>query len=155
MFSSIWRQPLRTHRPYDMTRPWTLLLLAWMVSVVATSSALFIGEVMGMTPCVLCWYQRIAMFPMAVVLGIACFSDDRRGAVYALPLALAGAALAGYHTLLVANFIPKAWLPCSAGVSCADQKLEILNGIPIPWLSLAAFLLVAGLLIVYLRKTPK
>lgn len=138
-----------------MTRPWTLLLLAWMVSVVATSSALFIGEVMGMTPCVLCWYQRIAMFPMAVVLGIACFSDDRRGAVYALPLALAGAALAGYHTLLVANFIPKAWLPCSAGVSCADQKLEILNGIPIPWLSLAAFLLVAGLLIVYLRKTPK
>lgn len=138
-----------------MTRPWTLLLLAWMVSVVATSSALFIGEVMSMTPCVLCWYQRIAMFPMAVVLGIACFSDDRRGAVYALPLTLAGAALAGYHTLLVANFIPKAWLPCSAGVSCADQKLEILDGIPIPWLSLAAFLLVACLLIVHLRKTSK
>ena len=42
-----------------MNRPWTLLLLAWLVATTATLGALFIGEVMGMTPCVLCWYQRI------------------------------------------------------------------------------------------------
>jgi len=138
-----------------VNRLWNLLLLSWVVSVVATASALFIGEVMGMTPCVLCWYQRIAMFPLVVILGMACYSEDRRGAVYALPLALAGVALAGYHTLLVAGFIPKAWIPCSAGVSCADQQLDILNGIQIPWLSLAAFLCIAALLIIYLRKTSK
>jgi len=138
-----------------MNRPWTLLLLAWIVSLVSTASALFIGEVMGMTPCVLCWYQRIAMFPLAAILGIACFSDDRQGAVYALPLALGGVAVAGYHTLLVAGLIPKAWIPCGAGVSCADQKLEILSGIQLPWLSLSAFLLVVVLLIVYLRKASK
>ena len=138
-----------------MNRPWTLLLLAWIVSLVSTASALFIGEVMGMTPCVLCWYQRIAMFPLAAILGIACFSDDRRGAVYALPLALGGVAVAGYHTLLVAGLMPKAWIPCGAGVSCADQKLEILSGIQLPWLSLSAFLLVVVLLIVYLRKASK
>lgn len=108
---------------------------------------------MGMTPCVLCWYQRIFMFPLAIILGIACFIDDRRGAVYGLTLALGGLAMAGYHTLLVAGLIPKAWLPCSAGVSCADQKLEILNGVQIPWLSLAAFVTLAFLLIVYLRKS--
>jgi disulfide bond formation protein DsbB len=138
-----------------MNRLWTLLLLTWVIALVATASALFLGEVMGMTPCVLCWYQRIAMFPLVAILGIACYSEDRRGAVYALPLALAGVALAGYHTLLVAGFIPKAWIPCTAGVSCADQQLDIFNAIQIPWLSLAAFVCIAGLLIIYLRKTSK
>ena len=138
-----------------MKRSWGLLLIAWVIAVAATASALFIGEVMGMTPCLLCWYQRICMFPLAIVLGIACYSEDRRGAIYALPLAMGGIALAGYHTLLVAGLIPKAWIPCTAGVSCADQKLEILSGIQIPWLSLAAFLLIFSLLTIYLRKTAK
>lgn len=108
---------------------------------------------MGMTPCVLCWYQRIAMFPLAVILGIACFSVDRRGAVYALPLALGGVGVSAYHTLLVAGYIPRAWIPCGPGVSCADQNLEIFNGIQIPWLSLAAFVAITSFLIVYLTKT--
>lgn len=138
-----------------MNRSWILLVLAWLVSVVATAGALFIGEVMGMTPCVLCWYQRIAMFPLALILGVASYSDDGRGVVYALPLALGGVALAGYHTLLVAGIVPKTWIPCGAGVSCSDQKLEILNGIQIPWLSLAAFVLITGLLLAYRRRTLK
>ena len=138
-----------------MKPSWGLLLIAWVIAVAATAGALFIGEVMGMTPCLLCWYQRICMFPMAIVLGIACYSEDRRGAIYALPLAMGGIALAGYHTLLVAGLIPKAWIPCTAGVSCADQKLEILSGIQIHWLSLAAFLLIFSLLTIYLRKTAK
>lgn len=138
-----------------MKNPWTLLLLAWLVAIAATAGALFIGEVMLMVPCQLCWYQRIFMFPLALILGMACFSEDRRGAVYALPLALGGAAMAGYHTLLVAGLIPKAWLPCSAGVSCADQRLEILNGIQIPWLSLAAFAAISLLLTLFLRKTSR
>jgi disulfide bond formation protein DsbB len=138
-----------------MTRPWTLLLLAWLVATAATLGALFLGEVMGMTPCVLCWYQRIFMFPIAIVLGIACFTDDRRGAVYGLALALGGLVIAGYHTLLVAGLIPKTWVPCSAGVSCTDQKLEILNSVQIPWLSLAAFSALAFLLAVYLRNSSR
>ena len=134
-------------------RPWSLLLVAWLLALTATAAALFLGEVMGMTPCVLCWYQRIAMFPLVVVLGIACYAADRRGAVYALPLALAGVGLAAYHTLLVAGLVPREWVPCGPGVSCADQNLEILNGIQIPWLSLAAFVAIASLLTFYLRKT--
>jgi disulfide bond formation protein DsbB len=134
---------------------WMLLLAAWLVAATATASALFIGEVMMMVPCQLCWYQRIFMFPLAIVLGMACYSDDRRGAVYALPLAVGGTLMAAYHTLLVAGLIPKAWIPCSAGVSCADQKLDILNGIQIPWLSLIAFFTITVLLTVFLRKTSK
>jgi disulfide bond formation protein DsbB len=138
-----------------MNRPWTLLLLAWLVATAATLGALFLGEVMGMTPCVLCWYQRIFMFPQALVLGMAAYFDDRRGAVYALALTLGGLIVAAHHTLLVAGLVPKAWVPCSAGVTCADQKLDILNGVQIPWLSLAAFMALACLLIVYLRKSSR
>ena len=134
---------------------WMILLAAWLVATMATASALFIGEVMMMVPCQLCWYQRIFMFPLAIVLGMACFSDDRRGAVYALPLAFGGLLMAAYHTLLVAGLIPKSWIPCSAGVSCANQKLEILNGIQIPWLSLVAFFTITLLLTLFLRRTPK
>lgn len=134
---------------------WLMLLAACLVAAVATASALFIGEVMMMVPCQLCWYQRIFMFPLAIVLGMACFSDDRRGAVYALPLSVGGLLMAAYHTLLVAGLVPKSWIPCSAGVSCADQKLEILNGIQIPWLSLVAFFIITLLLTLFLRRTPK
>ena len=72
------------------TRPstgWVWLSAAWAVALVSTFAALFIGEVMGMTPFQLRWYQRILMFPLAVILGMAAFGNDRRGAVYALQLA--------------------------------------------------------------------
>jgi disulfide bond formation protein DsbB len=138
-----------------MKSSWSLLLSAWLVSTIATLGALFIGEVMLMTPCTLCWYQRIAMFPLALIVGMACYRDDRNGAIYALPLALCGSAVAAYHTLFIAGFIPKAWVPCSAGVSCADQNLDIFKGVQIPWLSLAAFITISALLIAYLKRTTK
>ncbi len=141
-----------TERPRPM-RAWSVLVAAWGVALVATLGALFIGEVMGMVPCLLCWYQRIFMFPLALILGMAAFAEDRRGTVYALPLALGGAAMAGYHTALVAGWVPKWWVPCGNGPSCSEQSLEILGGVQIPWLSLAAFIAITILLFVYLRKT--
>jgi len=132
---------------------WAWLSAAWAVALVSTFAALFIGEVMGMTPCLLCWYQRILMFPLAVILGMAAFSNDRRGALYAMPLAVGGVATAGYHTLLVAGGVPQWWIPCGAGPSCSDQKLVILGDIQIPWLSLLAFTAIVALLLTYLRKT--
>jgi disulfide bond formation protein DsbB len=110
---------------------------------------------MGMPPCQLCWYQRILMFPLAVILGMAAFGNDRRGAIYALPLAIGGVAVAGYHTALVAGLVPQWWIPCGAGPSCSDQKLVILGDIQIPWLSLLAFTAIVAFLIVYLRKTRR
>ena len=57
--------------PLGMERPrWTLLLLAWLVALSATLGSLFLGEVMGMEPCVLCWYQRIAMYPLVLILAV-------------------------------------------------------------------------------------
>ncbi len=136
-----------------MKRGWFWIMAAWALALVSTLGALFIGEVMGMTPCLLCWYQRIFMFPLALILGMAAFAEDRRGAVYALPLALGGAAMAGYHSALIAGWVPKWWVPCGTGPSCSEQSLEILGGIQIPGLSLAAFVAIVILLFAYLRKT--
>ncbi len=136
-------------------RPWPFLLAAWLMALLATGGALFLGEVMGMVPCVLCWYQRIAMFPLALILGMAVYSDDRCGALYALPLALAGVGLAAYHSLLIAGHIPAAWIPCGASASCANQKVDILNGLQLPWLSLAAFAAITVFLLFSLRKVSR
>ena len=86
-------------------------------------------------------------------MGIAAFGNHRRGAVYALPLALGGVAVAGYHTALVAGWVPTWWIPCGAGPSCSQQELVIFGDVQIPWLSLLAFASIVTLLLVYLRKT--
>ncbi|WP_182086853.1 disulfide bond formation protein B [Aureimonas sp. ME7] len=115
------------------------LQAAWIVALAATLGALFVGEVMGRTPCVLCWYQRIAMFPLAVLLGIAAFPGDWGVRFYALPLAAVGLALAAFHTLVLAGIVPEAIEPCGAGPSCASADMTILGVLPLPPLSLAAF----------------
>lgn len=130
---------------------WKLLFAAWLIALSSTLSVLFIGEVMGQTPCVLCWYQRAFMFPLAVILAVACYDSD--GAVwrYALPLAAIGAILAAWHTLLFTGLVPAALEPCGAGPSCSSDNMTILGGVPIPLLSVAAF----GVLIVLLLLVRK
>ena len=117
----------------------TPLFLAWLVALAATAGALFLGEVMGKTPCVLCWYQRIAMFPLVLVLGVGLFDGEARSARYALPLAWAGWSLALYHCLVFWGVISEALSPCREGVSCADAELQVAGFVPIPLLSLVAF----------------
>lgn len=135
-------------------RIWMLLFVAWLIALGSTLSVLFIGEVMGQTPCVLCWYQRAFMFPLAVILAVACYgSDGSDGAVwrYALPLAIIGAVLAGWHTLVFTGLAPAALEPCGSGPSCSSENMTIFGGVPLPLLSVAAF----GALIVLLLLVRK
>jgi disulfide bond formation protein DsbB len=125
---------------------WTPRFLAWLVALLATAGALFLGEVMGKTPCVLCWYQRIAMFPLVLVLGLGLLEPDNRSLRYAQPLAWAGAGLALYHCLLFWGVVSEALSPCSKGASCADADVQVAGIVPIPLLSLAAFTVIAALL---------
>ena len=133
----------------------TRLFLAWLVALVATAGSLFLGEVMGKTPCLLCWYQRIAMFPLVVVLGVGAFDGDVRSARYALPLAVAGLGLALYHCLLFWGLISEAASPCRQGVSCADADLQLAGVVPIPLLSLLAFAAILALLSWNRRKESR
>jgi disulfide bond formation protein DsbB len=125
---------------------WTPLLAAWIVSLVATMGSLFFSEVMRLPPCVLCWYQRICMYPLAVVFTVGLAAKDRHVARYAWPLALAGLAVAVYHNLLYYHLIPESITPCSTGVSCTDVQIQWLGFITIPLLSLTAFGIIVGCL---------
>jgi len=131
---------------------WRYLLAAWLVALAASLGALFIGEVVGQAPCSLCWHQRAFMFPLAIVLAIACFRSDARAWLYALPLAAGGWLVAGFHSLLYAGFIPEGIQPCSQGPSCASADMTILGGLPLPFLSLAAFTTIAALLIISIKR---
>ena len=122
------------------------MFMAWLVALVATAGALFLGEVMGMTPCLLCWYQRIAMFPLVLVLGIGLLDSDPRGVRFALPLAGAGWAIALYHCLVFWGIVSEALSPCSKGASCADADVQVAGFVPIPLLSLIAFTAIWALL---------
>ncbi|NMZ67958.1 disulfide bond formation protein DsbB [Pseudomonas peli] len=133
--------------------PWGLLLAVWLLALTATLAALFIGEVMGKTPCVLCWFQRIFMFPLAVMLTIACYRADFAVWLYALPLAVIGWAIALYHCLLFMGVIPGNLKPCNAGTSCSGADMLIFGSVPLPLLSLAAFTAIVLLLALIRRRT--
>lgn len=134
---------------------WTCVFLAWLIASVSTLGALFLGEVMGYTPCVLCWYQRIAMFPLVLVLAAGLFPFDRRVVRYALPLAAVGGLLAGFHLALIAGWIPEGIKPCQQGVPCSEAQVVLFGWVNIPLLSVLAFSSICGLLVAASYKESK
>lgn len=136
---------IRSPRPDD-TSAWQLVFAAWLIATISTLGALFFGEVMHYPTCTLCWYQRIFMFPLAVILPFGLFPFDRKVVRYALPLALLGAVFAAFHQILVAGFIPERIQPCTQGVPCAATVIEWFGFVTIPLLSVIAFLIIVALL---------
>lgn len=131
---------------------WWLLLAAWLLAVASTLVVLFVGEVMGQAPCVLCWFQRAFMFPLVVILGVACYLTDFSVWRYALPVAATGWLIALYHSLLYTGLITESLKPCGAGPSCSGADMTILGGLPLPLLSLGVFTLIIILLIQIRRR---
>ncbi|WP_050605685.1 disulfide bond formation protein B [Ruegeria sp. 6PALISEP08] len=130
----------------------TLLGLAWAIALVASLSVLFIGEILGQMPCVLCWFQRAFMFPLAIVLGLGLWWQDQNVGRYGIALALGGAAVALWHMGLYAGLIPEKIQPCSAnGPSCTDANQSVL-GIPIPLMALVSFALIGALCALSLKE---
>lgn len=138
--------------PLASPRQWTWLFIAWGIAMVSTAGSLFLSEVMDYVPCVLCWYQRIPMYALTVILGIALWTQDPYVRKYAQPLAWAGAALAAFHCLLYLGFIPKSIQPCSQTTPCSDVKLQLWGFVTIPLMALAAFLSIAVALFMLKRR---
>lgn len=130
---------------------WTLLFAAWVVVASATLGSLFFSEVMGVPVCVLCWYQRIAMYPLALVLALGLFPYDPRVVRYAGALAGLGWIVAMFHVLLVAGIIPEGVQPCVQGIPCSETHIALLGFLSIPVMSLLAFSVV-GLMLVYAHR---
>jgi len=125
---------------------WTPLFGAWLLATTATLGSLFFSEVMGIAPCVLCWWQRIFMYPLVVVLLVGLLHTDRSVIRYALPLAVTGWLVALYHLLVYTGFVPEGLQPCGDGPSCAEVSLNLFGFVTIPLLSLAGFSAIIALL---------
>ena len=106
----------------------------------ATLGSLFFSEIMLYPPCVLCWYQRISMYPLVILFAMGLFGQRPNEVVkYALPLSLIGWGIALYHNLLYYNILPESASPCLQGISCTSVQLQWLGFITIPLLSLIGF----------------
>jgi disulfide bond formation protein DsbB len=134
---------------------WNILFLCWLVSSVSAMGSLFFSYVMEFAPCVLCWYQRIFLFPLVIILAVGLFPIDKSVVKYALPLAIAGWLTAAYHNLLYAGIVPVSIQPCSQGVSCTEEYIDLFGFLSIPMLSLLSFSTIIALLIILKMRTTK
>jgi disulfide bond formation protein DsbB len=137
------------------TTAWTLIFGAWLVASISALGALFLSEVMKVPPCVLCWYQRICMFPLVLLLPIGLFPFDRKVVRYALPLAALGLLFAVFHLLLMAGVIPESIRPCTQGIPCSEKTIEWFGFVTVPMLSAAAFSTIIALLFVAHFRSSK
>jgi disulfide bond formation protein DsbB len=122
------------------------MAVAWVVALLATVGSLYFSEVAGFTPCTLCWYQRIAMYPFVALFGVALLRRARY-VTGAPALTAIGALVAGYHVALE-------WVPsldtgaCAAAAPCTYVWFREFGIFSLPALALTAFLLILTVLLV-------
>lgn len=143
------------HLDQTSNSTWTILFLCWLIASISALGSLFFSEVMKFAPCVLCWYQRICLFPLVLILSMGLFSFDKSVVRFSLPLALAGWFTALYHNLLYTGIIPQSMQPCSRGVSCTEDYIDLFGIFTIPMLSLMSFSTIIVLLFMLKRTLSK
>jgi disulfide bond formation protein DsbB len=142
-------------RLLGITGPWRFLReslasselwLAFAVALVATAGSLYFSEVAHFIPCKLCWFQRMAMYPL-LLLALPALRHDRRAAQYFLPLPLVGFGISAWHILIERQVISEtSSCSISAPGGCATKWIEEFGYMTIPTLAATAFALVALLL---------
>jgi disulfide bond formation protein DsbB len=130
----------------DVIRP-ARLWLAWLVSAVATAGSLYFSEIAHFAPCKLCWYQRIGMYALALLLLVAALRRDSAIRYYAIPVAIVGSLLSSYHYLIE-------WYPslegatgsCDITVSCTAPWFREFGFISLSLMALSGFAAIISLL---------
>lgn len=120
------------------------LYFSWLICCIGTITSVYYSYLLNVEPCVLCYYQRICLFPLSIILGIATYRDDSLVKIYALPLSLIGMGIAVYQICL--QEIPGMTLEICSRVSCST-KLFIFGFITMPMASAIAFCAISCLLI--------
>lgn len=131
---------------------WNLIFAAWVVSLISTGGSLFFSDIMLFPPCTMCWYQRIAMYPLVLLYPMALLPLNTSIIKMTAPLIGAGWLVALWHNLLHWEIVPETATPCSEGVSCSTVYLDY-GFITIPLLSLIAFTIIGALLFVAHRNS--
>ncbi|MFT9597551.1 disulfide oxidoreductase [Mesobacillus sp.] len=131
------------------------LYIAWVISLMATLGSLYFSEIAGFIPCELCWYQRILMYPLVVLLGIATFQNDTAVKKFVLPLAVIGWLISLNHYLVqkLPGFAQVK--PCVSGVPCTAQYINWLGFITIPFLAFTAFTLIIIFMALLIKRKKR
>lgn len=114
---------------------------AFVLAAVATLGSLYLSEIVHFEPCKFCWFQRIAMYPLALMLGMAAWRKDRGIRLYAMTIAVIGGAISAYH-YLIQQFPNLSAGECSATVPCTSAYIWEFGFISIPWMALSTFALI-------------
>ena len=125
---------------------WWFIFTAWFMSLIAMLGSLFFSEVLQYPPCTLCWYQRICMYPLSVILLTGLFPLERVVLKFSLPLTFVGWLISVYHNLLYYKILPESAGPCLKGISCTTVFINWWGFITIPLLSFISFSLILILL---------
>ncbi len=128
-------------------------MIAWAVAFIATCGSLYFSEIRHFPPCVLCWYQRIAVYASMIILLVGVLRKDKNVPYYVLPLTTIGTLISIFHNLLYYKLLPESAAPCQAGISCTTQFVEYFGFVTIPLMSLAALLTITISMYLYLRYT--
>ncbi len=123
--------------------------LAYGPALAALLGSLYYSEIAGFVPCTLCWYQRILMYPLCVIILVGILSEDEYTARYVLPFSITGMAFSTYHLLLQHGVIG-ATTACRAGVPCNIRYINYFGFITIPTLALTAFTLISVSILLHL-----
>ncbi|HIG25451.1 MAG TPA: disulfide bond formation protein B [Acidimicrobiia bacterium] len=128
--------------------------LALVVAASSMAGSLYFSEVANYTPCLLCWWQRIAMYPLVIILAVGVWRRINGLAWLVLPFALMGAGTSVYHYQLQA--FPEQGSSCSEGASCAFRWVETFGFISIPFMAFCGFSAISALMILdYKFSTTK
>ncbi len=121
-----------------------LLYLSWVIALIGCTASLYYGEILMIEPCRMCWYQRMALFPLALILGIGTYRDDRTAVLYALPFALFGFVIALIQAIGI--HFPSLQV---CGKECAKPIFSMFGWLTFPDLSAVGFALIGALLLSY------
>ncbi len=132
-----------------------ILYIAWTAALVSTLGSLFFSEVLHFTPCVLCWYQRICMYPLIAILTVGILRKNKEIYLYVLPQSILGLSIALYHNLLYYHLLPESISPCIKGVSCTTKFIGWFGFITIPLLSFIGFAIITTCMLLYKNAAKK
>lgn len=129
-----------------------ILYIAFLQAFVAMLSSLYFSNIANLPPCVLCWYQRICMYPLAAILAVGIWRKDTKVYLYVLPLSIVGFFISAYHNLLYYGFLPESITPCTQGVSCTLKLIEWFGFVTIPLLSFIGFAVINLCMLIYIKS---
>ena len=135
-----------------MLKKENLLFTAWAASFTAMLGSLYFSEIAGYEPCELCWYQRILMYPLVLILGIAVARKDTKAAVYSLAMSGIGGLISLYHYgIQKINFLSDT-APACGRVPCTGMYINWFGFVTIPFLAFLAFAIIFITSLIILKR---